>query len=147
MEGCHYSMRVPDYGHGDWEAKYAGNKGLPYINDIGLDGATIRLELSEPADSIKVTGQGHTCLAIAKDTCSMEYTMRADDSYARLTAWFPDGEVIYTNPFARYDASICDGPFEGPEHSVNILLTILYNLLLLAAVSATAALTVKTIRK
>ena len=147
MEGCHYSMRVPDYGHGDWEAKYAGNKDLPYINDIGLDGATIRLELSEPADSIKVTGQGHTCLAIAKDTCSMEYTMRADDSYARLTAWFPDGEVIYTNPFARYDASICSGPFEGPEHSVNILLTILYNLLLLAAVSATAALTVKTIRK
>jgi hypothetical protein len=73
--------------------------------------------------------------------------MSPDDSYARLTAWFPDGEVIYTNPFARYDASISDGPSEGPGHSVNILLTILFNLILLMLAAGTGVLLVKTIRK
>lgn len=147
LEGCHYSMRVPDYGHGDWEAKYEGNRNLPYIKDIGLDEDTIYLELSEPADSMKVTGQDHMTLVTASDTCRLEYTMKPEDCYARITAWFQDGEVIYTNPFARYDGSICDGPFDGPGHSVNILLTALYNLLLLMLASGTAVLLVKTIRK
>ena len=147
LEGCHYSMRVPDYGRGDWDVKYEGNRHLPYISHIGLDGETIHMDLSEPADSIKVTGQDHTCLAIVRDTCRVEYMMSPDDSYARLTAWFPDGEVIYTNPFARYDASISDGPSEGPGHSVNILLTILFNLILLMLAAGTGVLLVKTIRK
>jgi hypothetical protein len=147
LEGCHYSMRVPDYGRGDWDVKYEGNRNLPYISHIGLDGETIHMDLSEPADSIKVTGQDHTCLTIVRDTCRVEYMMSPDDSYARLTAWFPDGEVIYTNPFARYDASISDGPSEGPGHSVNILLTILFNLILLMLAAGTGVLLVKTIRK
>ena len=124
-------MRVPDYGRGDWDVKYEGNRNLPYISHIGLDGETIHMDLSEPADSIKVTGQDHTCLAIVRDTCRVEYMTSPDDSYARLTAWFPDGEVIYTNPFARYDSSMCESPFNDPTPDVSILMTLLFNLALI----------------
>ena len=140
-------MRVPDYGHGDWETKYAGNMDLPYIGAIGLDCDTIHMRLSEKADSIKVTGQGHTLLAQATDTSVIVYTMKPEDHYARMTAYFPDGEVIYTNPFARYDASVTNGPYTDGTHSVNILLTILYNMLLLILTCCTATLLIKTIRK
>ena len=57
--------------------------------------------------------------------------MAPEDSYARLTAYFPGGEVIYSNPFARYDASVTDSPFNQAPQKVDILLTILFNLLLL----------------
>ena len=147
QDGCYYSMRVPDYGNGDWEVKYAENADLPYIEDIGLDGDTIYLDLSEKADSIKVTGQDHATLYLALDTDGMEYVMRPEDNYARITAYFPAGEVIYTNPFARYDASVSSDPFRAPGHEVNVLLTILYNLLLLGLFAGTASLLIKILRK
>lgn len=131
LDGCYYSMRVPDYGKGDWEEKISRNKSLPYIEDIGLDKDTIYITLSETADSIKVTGQDHTTLAIATDTDSAAYTIAPDDSYARFTAYFPDGEVIWSNPFARYDSSAADSPFRPSAHTINYPLTILFNLLLL----------------
>ena len=43
----------------------------------------------------------------------------------------PDGEVIYTNPFARYDASAAESPYVAPSHTVNIPLTVLFNLVIL----------------
>lgn len=147
LDGCYYSMRVPDYGKGDWEIKYEENRSLPYVEDIGLDGDRIRISLSEPADSIKVTGQDHMKLAMAVEADGMEYVMRQEDHYARITAYFPDGEVIYTNPFARYDASVSPGPFVGPSHKVNVFMTILYNLLLLVLFAGTAVLLIKIVRK
>lgn len=147
QDGCYYSMRVPDYGNGDWDVKYAENMYLPYIEDIGLTGDTIYLDLSEKADSIKVTGQDHATLYLALDTDGMEYVMRPEDNYARMTAYFPAGEVIYTNPFARYDASVSSDPFRAPGHEVNVLLTILYNLLLLGLFAGTASLLIKILRK
>ena len=55
--------------------------------------------------------------------------MKSSDSYARITAWFPEGEVIYTNPFARYDASVAESPYEDTKQDIDIILTILFNLL------------------
>lgn len=132
LSGGYYSMRVPDYGDGDWEVKYAKNRHLPKIKDIGLTTeGKIYMTVSETADSIKVTGQDHKTLALAKDTTSIDYKMKDTDPYARVTAYFPEGEVIYSNPFARYDASVAESPYKAPSHTVNIPLTILYNLLLL----------------
>ncbi len=130
LGGGYYSMRIPDYGHGDWDIKCAENKTLPYVESIGLDGTTIYMTLSEPADSIKVTGQNHTALLRVMGSESIRYEVAEEDTYARLTAWFPDGEVIYTNPFAKYDAEVSATPYTA-THTVNIPLTILYNLLLL----------------
>ena len=128
-EGCFYSMRVPNYGHGDWNIKYEKNAQLPFIKHIGLNDSTIHITVSQLADSIKVTGQGHTTLLAAYKTDSLEYTMKADDSYARITVWFPEGEIIYTNPFARYDASSADSPYDDTKQDIDIMLTILFNLL------------------
>ena len=36
LDGCFYCMRVPDYGHGDWNVKREKNRHLPYITNIGL---------------------------------------------------------------------------------------------------------------
>ena len=134
--GCFYAMRVPDYGAGDWQVKITENQDLPFIADIGLDGETAFLTLSERADSIRVTGQDHRTLLLARDTASVCYALLPEDSYARFTAFFPDGAVIYTNPFARYDASARKTPFESAPQPINLPLTLLYNLLLAAFVAA-----------
>ena len=127
-------MRVPDYGDGDWEQKRGQNRHLPYIRNIGLNDNNIFIILSEAADSIKVTGQGHRTLAVAYNTDSLGYAMAPTESYGRFTAYFAEGEVIYSNPFARYDSNSSDSPF-STTYSINILLTVLYNLIvaLLAA--------------
>ena len=135
--GGFYSMRVPDYGDGDWEVKYAKNRELPVIQEIGLQGDTVCMTLSAVADSIRVNGQDHRVLALVEQSDSIAYALPADEPFARLTAFFPDGAVIYTNPFARYDASVSDSPFDDSPQKVDILLTILYNLLTLALIVAT----------
>ena len=147
LEGCFYAMRTPDYGHGDWQIKYEENRKVPYITEIGLEGDTIFFSISENADSIKVIGQDHRTLHFETDSKGLRYTMRADDSYARITAYLEDGEVIYTNPFARYDASVSKNPFNGPTHAVNVLLTVLYNLLMVALTAGTIVLMIKMLRK
>lgn len=128
--GCWYSMRIPDYGNGDWDIKRERNRHLPSITDIGLKDSTVFMRLSQVADSIKVTGQDGTTLALAKTSDSLEYTFIPTDTYARFTAYFPDGEVIWSNPFARFDKSVSTTPYRYAPHPVNIPLTILYNLLL-----------------
>ena len=148
LGGCYYSMRVPDYGNGNWEEKIARNHCLPTVENIGLrDGNTIFVKLSHKADSIRVNGQDHATLSLACNVDSLAYTLRADDPFARFTAFFPDGAVIYSNPFARYDASA--GPFppkEAPQ-PVNWVLTLLYNLLLFALAAALVAGLVKLLKR
>lgn len=131
LAGTCYSMRTPDFGEGDWEQKYRGNSELPLIRDIGLSGDTIRISISKPAGEIRVTGQDHTTLCSLRNTDSLRYVFAPTDSYARITAYFDDGTVIYTNPFARYDSSCSESPYRLTPHSVNIPLTIIFNLLLL----------------
>ena len=130
-EGAFYAMRVPDYGKGDWDTKYKMNRQLPFVKNIGLQDSTIYVTFSTQADSIKITGEHHKTLAFVHHSDSASYMMRFNDPYARVTAYFPQGEVIYSNPFARYDASKNNSPFSSPAHSVNYPLTILFNLLLL----------------
>lgn len=132
LSGEYYAMRVPDYGRGDWDVKYERNRNLPFVKKIGLDSTTVFISLSQKADSIKFIGQNHTTLALAKETGEAGYDMKPDDPYVRITAYFPDGEVIYSNPFARYDASVSDSPYREPSNTVNIPLTVLFNLAVLA---------------
>ena len=140
-------MRVPDYGHGDWNVKYAKNRSLPFVKAIGLQGDTVHMTLSEPSDSIRVTGQDHRTLALVERCDSIAYRMRPEDSYARLTAFFPEGEVIYSNPFARYDAALASSPFDDTPQRVNVVWTILYNLLLLVLFGETVRLWLKYLFK
>lgn len=147
LDGCYYSMRIPDYGKGDWDIKYAKNRTLPSIESIGLDGDTIFMTLSQKADSIKVTGQNHRTLKLAAETDNMQYTMSDSDSYARFTAYFPEGEVIWSNPFARYDSSMTDCPSAPASHKTNITLTILFNLLLVMLSGGIIACIYKILRK
>ncbi|MBR4989153.1 MAG: hypothetical protein IKY85_04500 [Bacteroidaceae bacterium] len=147
LDGCYYSMRIPDYGNGDWEIKTDKNLDLPRIDNIGLCDSTIFISLSVTADSIKVFGQNHSTLLLKKESSSAEYTIQPGDSYARFTAYFPDDEVIYSNPFARYDARVSDSPIKPATHKVNIILTVLFNLTLTALLTILAALFYKTIIK
>lgn len=147
LGGCYYAMRVPNYGDGDWEEKIEKNHNLPKICTIGLEGNKIYMTLSQKADSIRVNGQDHATLLLAKDTDRVEYTLGADEPFARLTAYFPGGEVIYTNPFARYDASLSASPMDNTPQRINWVLTVLYNLLVLALLAATLYLFVRLYRK
>lgn len=129
LGGCFYAMRVPDYGDGDWDVKYDKNRQLPFIKDIGLRSDTIFLYLSAVADSIRVTGQAHRTLALKEHSDSIIYVFQPKDHYARLTVFFPEGEVIYTNPFARYDKAKSTDPFNNAPQKVDWPLTVLYNTL------------------
>ena len=73
--------------------------------------------------------------------------MGPDEPYARLTAFFPEGEVIYSNPFARYDSALAADPFDNSPQRVSVLWTILYNLLLLGLFGETVRLWIKFLRK
>lgn len=147
LDGAYYSMRIPDYGNGDWDLKYEKNAQLPYISSIGLQDSVIYISLSVQADSIKFIGQNHTTLSLVCNTDSTSYVMKKTDPYARITAYFPQGEVIYSNPFARYDGMIADSPFRDNTFSVNYTLTILFNLLLVILVVAVSAIFYKFIIK
>ena len=147
LDGCYYSMRIPDYGNGNWETKTQKNHNLPYISDIGLRDSTIYIALSENADSIKVFGQNHTTLTTKYNTATAEYTILPHDHYARFTAYMPGGEVIYSNPFARYDASVADTPAKAPSHKINILLTTAFNATLAAILAALAILLYRIVKK
>lgn len=141
--GCFYAMRVPDYGDGDWAVKREKNLKLPAVEAIGLEGNEIYLTLSQKADSIRVNGSGHRTLLLAADTCRICYALPEGEPYARMTAFFPDGAVIYTNPFARYDASAQDSPFDRTPQPVNLPLTLLFNLLLAFLCAGTAWLLIR----
>ena len=147
LGGCYYAMRVPDYGHGDWDVKYEKNRELPFVKDIGVRGDTVYMVLSEPADSIRVTGQDHRTLALVTGNDRIDYPMAPEDPYARLTAFFPEGEVIYSNPFARYDSVLAADPFDNSPQRMNVLWTILYNLLLLVLAGETVRLWIKYLFK
>ena len=147
LGGCYYAMRVPNYGDGDWEEKIERNHKLPKICTIGLEGSKIFMTLSQKADSIRVNGQDHATLLLARDTDRVEYTLGADEPFARMTAYFPGGEVIYTNPFARYDASVSASPMDNTPQRVNWVLTVLYNLLVLALMAVALYLFVRLYRK
>ena len=73
--------------------------------------------------------------------------MGKNDHYARITAYFPQGEVIYSNPFARYDATLSDTPFRSNTHKANYLLTALFNLMLLVILIATFGLFYKLVNR
>ena len=146
-EGGYYSMRLPDYGSGDWEQKYAKNSNLPHLKSIGVTGDTIHLWLSEKAEKIVAYGSNHRTLIELSNTDKAEYALPHDEPYARFVAYFDSGEVIYTNPFARYNKSLGDYPTTNSKHSVNITLTTLYNLLLAALCSATIVATYRLWRK
>ncbi|MBR4849925.1 MAG: hypothetical protein IKV09_03245 [Alistipes sp.] len=147
LNGCYYSMRVPDYGRGDWSVKYAKNRTLPRIENIGLQEDKIYISLSQPADSIKVTGQGHATLRVGYNTDSLGYTLKADDPYARFTAYFHEGEVIWSNPFARYDAEKESMPTTTRPHEINITFSILFNLMIIALCAGLVVLLFKIFRR
>ncbi len=127
--GRFYSMRIPDFGDGDWDVKYRENASLPFIKDIGVQGDTVYMSLSAPA-RIEARGQDH---ALLKETTGeqIRYVLGADEPYVRLSAFFENGVVIYSNAFARFNSRITDTPYVVSPHKVNILLTILFNLALL----------------
>lgn len=147
QRGAFYSLYTPDYGHGDTTIKRAKNLAIPHISDIGVNGATIYIMFDRCADSIRFTGQNQRLLHTVYRSDSANYTMREGDSYARITAYFADGERIYSNPFARYDAAKMTTPFDAKHHSVNIFLTILYNTLLLAIIIALGVALYKLLRR
>ena len=136
LGGCYYAMRVPDYGQGDWNVKIERNRELPYITNIGVEQQEIFLALSTEAVEIKLIGEDHKLLATWHNSAEARYTLPAEEPYARFIIYFAEGEVIYTNPFARYDATLAESPFREGEHSVNIALTLLYNFVVLALVVA-----------
>ena len=130
IDGNFYTMSTPDFGEGDHKTKVRENKRVPKVIGIGADNDTLHIKFDRAADSIvAITQQGRR---VARSTCSntLYHIMAPDEPYIRFTAYFPEQTVIYSNAFAR--CSDGNNPYTEKEHPVNIPLTILYNLMLLA---------------
>jgi len=105
---------------------------IPRIESIGMKSDTLFVELDRPV-FIRVYGQDHQVLNETDgNQTSLSYVFGEDDTFARFQIYCPEGAFIYTNPFARYDASVSSTPYRIAPHGVNVLLTVLYNLALLA---------------
>ncbi len=130
-EGNFYSARIPDYGGGDKAVKLAKNQALPRVEDIGLRGDTVYMTLSAPSERIYVISQGGEIVDSVLDATSLEYVMLPGQPYVRLTAYYEDGFTIYTNAWARYDASQSDSPYVVKAHPVRWGATVAFNLVLL----------------
>ena len=124
LGGCFFSMRIPDFGDGDWDVKYAENARLPQITDVGLHADTTYIRLSAPA-RIEAWGQDHRLLAQTEGT-EMEYVLGESEPYVHYTAYFDNGVVVYTNAFARFDSSKAATPYKESPHSINYFLTLLF---------------------
>lgn len=133
-DGSYYSLYTPDYGNGNKDVKVAMNLNVPRIRTVGESDGVIYVSFSRAADSIRFTGQNQKVLHTVYRSDTASYAMQSNDSYARITAYFADGERIYTNAFARYDATKRSSPFDIQNYSVNITLTIIYNAILLALI-------------
>lgn len=130
LGGCYYCMRVPDFGDGDWDVKREAGENLPAVRDVRVSGDTVTLVMSRDALVIEATGQGRRLVGQALDEDEITIVIPSDEPYLRFTAYFADGVILYTNAFARYDASECPSPYKVAPHSVNWLLTILFNALI-----------------
>ena len=64
-----------------------------------------------------------------------------------MIRYFPKGEVIYTNAFARYDSAQSESPMCNAPQKVNFLLTILYNIAVILLCYGIVLLLRKIIRK
>ena len=125
----------PDFGN-DSAAKHEGNLHLPRIEDIGMRGDTVFMQLSSPASAIRVISQNGLTVDSIFNASGISYVMTPKDPYVRMTAWYDDGTTVYTNAFARYSEG--DSPYREFPHPVRWGMTILWNLLLLAVAAASA---------
>lgn len=135
LSGNFYTMQMPDFGKGDREEKIRKNHELPGISSIGLrDGDETYMTLSDAASEIRAIGQNGAVLKSVRDTSAIDYRFTAEDSYVRFAACFDNGCVVMSNPFARWDggSSTSCTPYRDYAHTVNIPLTILFNLAILA---------------
>jgi len=147
-DGCFYCMQLPDWGEGDWEIKREMNRKLPSIKDIGVKGnSTVFIRLDREATQIVFTGQDGRKLESVGACDRAEYRMNDEDSYARITCYFSDGSVLFTNPFARYDKTKAATPFTKSPHPVNLPLTILWNLLMILVASGAIIAAVKVLKR
>lgn len=101
---------------------------LPRIEDIGMRGDTIFIELTTAADSILFIGQNGVIKSQVNAVDSASYVFMPQDSYIRIEAHFDRNKVqIWTNPFARS----ADGakPIQLPIPGTNYQLTILNSII------------------
>jgi hypothetical protein len=145
--GCFYSVRVPDYGNGNWEVKETKNKTLPTIENIGLQGDTIYLKLSHTPQQIRVIGEGHSLLKRVTASDSIAYVMRKCDPYARIVASYPDSLIIMTNAFARYDKETMASPADRDLHTIDTRATVLYNIAVAAVLIIILTLYITILRR
>ena len=147
LGGCHYCMRIPSCEEGGWEEKLQLNACLPALADVRLRDSVITMRFSRPFQEAEAIGQGHTIKERYAECDSLNFTLGSKEPYVRFTVHFPDGCVLYTNPFARYDASLQESPYRNAPHPVNWPLTILFNLTLLALASGAVTAIIKLTRK
>ncbi|MDD3108854.1 MAG: hypothetical protein PHV49_06580 [Alistipes sp.] len=72
---------------------------LPSIRQIGLQGDTVHLRVDREAVLRFVGAEGRVLAEVTGEQA--EYPMAATDPYVRVEACFPNGVMLYTNPFVR----------------------------------------------
>lgn len=139
LKGDFYTAHIPDFGYGNWDVKIEASHNLPAVVGVGLQGETPYMKVSRNAAELQAIGQDGEVVKSLRDTCAIDYSFTASDSYIRFVARYDDGVVLFSNPFARWNGPVASSapafgiqtPYREFAYPVNCLLTILYNLAVL----------------
>lgn len=117
-QGATYGVYVPR----ELNTREKPHQGLPTVEDVGLRGEQVYVRVSEPAQ-IRFIGQGGKLLKELPSDTSATYDFAKTDTYVRMEAHFPNGAILFMNPFVRtqYTAATAGIAISGgqPQQPVN----------------------------
>lgn len=98
---------------------------IPFLNRLTVDGRTMTVFMSQPADEVEIKGQNGKLLAIFMNTEKVSYRLNKSDHYARATFKYKNGTTIYLNPVFFTPASGYREPVVSENRSETILFSFL----------------------
>lgn len=75
----------------------------PALEKLSADSGSFKASFSEKVHDIVLTGQGGRKVLEMKEANSLEYTIRDEDTYLRLSYMTADSIKYFLNPVVRYD--------------------------------------------
>ncbi len=82
--------------------KFERSKNIPYLISAKMIADTLKVTVSQKADSIRFVGQHGKRLFASTDCISGQYRIQDSDTYVRTEVYFDDGSIMYLNPVTRH---------------------------------------------
>lgn len=103
QEGKAFGADIYRNAEETYEQKAEKAKHIARLNRVAINGDTVEVEVSSPALEFRFIGSEGKILKRSGGSNLATYIIRPEDSYVRVEVTFPDKNIFYLNPIARYD--------------------------------------------